>query len=115
MGRAPLHLVVDNKPGRAPKDSAGGSWVTPAEAARIDFQKLGAHSLYALAMAKLILLAPLKLIATIWRVSMATGIGFLRGLIRLALGTFGLLLLGWLAFGMLRVIFHPIFHHYLTR
>jgi hypothetical protein len=30
------------------------------------------------------------------------------------LGMFGLALIGWVAFAILRVLFHPIFHYYLT-
>ena len=110
MARAPLHLVVDNKPENAP--SSTGRWVTPEEAAKIDFEALGAHALYALTMLKLILLAPLQLIARIWRICIATAIGVVRGTIRLIVGAFGLALIAWFAFAMIRVIFHPLFAHY---
>ena len=60
-------------------------------------------------MLGLVLMLPFRLIASIWRIGVATAVGFVHGIIELMLGIFGLVLIFWFCFGMIRVIFHPLF------
>lgn len=99
-----MHLCIitdkDHKTQRA---------ASPIFAAEIDFQRLLAWGSYYFTMLGLVLLLPFHLIASIWRIGVATGVGFVRGIIELMLGIFGLVLIFWFCFGMIRVIFHPLF------
>ena len=97
-----LHIVTD-------KDHKTHHAASPTVAAEIDFQRLLAWGSYYLTMIGLVLMLPFRLIASIWRIGVATGVGFVQGIIKLAFGIFGLALICWLSFGLIRVIFHPLF------
>lgn len=98
-----LRVVTDN----APRVQRA---VTPTVAAQIDFQLLLARGRYSLTMIGLILMLPFRFVATVGRIAVATGVGFLQGVVKLALGILGLALIGMVCFGLIRVIFHPLFH-----
>lgn len=83
---------------------------TPQEAAEFDFQLLLARAKYVFALARLILMFPFRVLGVIGPTTVAVGRGFFSGIVKLFLGVFGLALIGMLAFGLIRVIFYPMFH-----
>lgn len=102
MKQKHLRIIADNdhEPPRA---------VSPSVAAEMDFQRLLAWGRYSFNMIGLLLMLPIRLVASIWRIGVATGVGFVRAIIELMFCILGLALIGWFGFVMIRVIFHPLF------
>lgn len=63
----------------------------------------------ALAMLTCILMLPFRAIATMGRMAAAIGRGLLRWAIQLCFGLIGLSFVGFVGFGIVRVVFHPLF------
>ena len=100
MKRATLHLVADNTVVRPTGARA---------AAAVDYAALAARARYWAAMALLIIGAPFRFVRAVCRAVVATGRGFMRGIVSLALGTIGLALIVCVGYGLLRVLLHPLF------
>lgn len=67
------------------------------------------HVQDAVAVLAWVLMLPFRAIAGVGRMATATGRGLLRWTIQLCFGLIGFSFVGIVGFGMVRVIFHPLF------
>lgn len=81
------------------------AWGAPRRAIREALQALQD----ALAMLKWILMLPFRAVASIGRMAAAIGRGLLRWAIQLCFGLIGVSFVGFVGFGIVRVMFHPLF------
>lgn len=63
----------------------------------------------ALAMLTWVLMLPFRAVASIGRMAAAIGCGLLRWAIQLCFGLIGVSFVGFVGFGIVRVVFHPMF------
>lgn len=56
-----------------------------------------------------LIMMPFRLIGTVTNIAAAVGRGLLRWTIQLCFGLIGIAFIGMVGFGLIRVIFHPLF------
>ena len=104
MKRAYLILISDNTQRETER-------LMPAAAAKLYYVDLVDLARYWFAMLGLILGAPFRFFAAVTRNCIATGIGFFKALIRLFVGLIGIVLIGFVCYGILRGMLHLLSHH----
>ena len=107
-----LVLAVDNVPqtGRMSAKKRSG-WKVP------DWRLMKARAVAAIdvtwvcltMLAKIVLFVP-RTIGRIWRFGVDAGQGILRFIVNFFFAMIGLTVIGFVVFGLGRVIFHPLFH-----
>lgn len=60
-------------------------------------------------MALFVVLFPLRVFGAFWRAAEAAGRAIILGAFHFMLGTFGIVVVGWFCFALIRVLFHPLF------
>jgi hypothetical protein len=102
MNQNRLRLVVDN--------AARPRRPVPLPIMRVDFRRLFGQVKHVARVAWMILIFPIRVVTGACRIAVATGRGFLRGIVGLALGLLGLAIICMVCFALIRVVFHPLFH-----
>lgn len=97
-----LRLIVDNTAGSVGQRA-------PAPPMEVDFGHVGRRIMDSAHLGWRIVTFPFRLISGAARLAVATGRGFLRGIVNVALGLLGLAIVAMVVFGVFRVLLHPFF------